>query len=82
MISAVILGGAGLSGGKGSIVGTLFGGLLLATLNNGMVMLNIPADWQAVIIGVVLVFAVTLDVIKKRKSVSLKTFGNNILEKI
>lgn len=67
VISAVILGGTSLAGGKGSLIGTFIGGLLLATLNNGMVMLNIPSYWQSVIIGVVLVFAVSFDVIKNRK---------------
>ncbi len=67
VISAVILGGTSLAGGKGSLIGTFIGGLLLATLNNGMVMLNIPSYWQAVIIGVVLVFAVSFDVIKNRR---------------
>lgn len=67
VISAVILGGASLSGGKGSIVGALFGALLLGTLNNGMVMLDIHTYWQQVISGLVLVLAVVLDVLKKRR---------------
>ncbi|NLF28456.1 MAG: ABC transporter permease [Clostridiales bacterium] len=67
VISAVILGGASLSGGKGSIIGALFGALLLGTLNNGMVMLDIHTYWQQVISGLVLVLAVVLDVIKKRR---------------
>ena len=67
VISAVILGGASLSGGKGSIVGALFGALLLGTLNNGMVMLNIHTYWQQVISGIVLVVAVVFDVVKKRR---------------
>lgn len=68
VISAVILGGASLSGGKGYIVGALFGALLLGTLSNGMVMLNIHTYWQQVISGVVLVLAVVLDVIKNRSA--------------
>ncbi len=68
VISAIILGGASLSGGKGSIVGALFGALLLGTLSNGMVMLNIHTYWQQVISGIVLVLAVVLDVVKTRKS--------------
>lgn len=70
VISAVILGGASLSGGKGSIVGALFGALLLGTLNNGMVMLNIHTYWQQIISGVVLVIAVVFDVVKKRREQS------------
>ena len=72
VISAVILGGASLSGGKGSIVGALFGALLLGTLNNGMVMLNIHTYWQQIISGVVLVVAVVFDVIKKPRERNAK----------
>lgn len=72
VISAVILGGASLSGGKGSIVGALIGGLLLGTLNNGMVMMNIQTYWQQVIGGVVLVLAVVLDIIKNGKATVTK----------
>lgn len=68
VISAVILGGASLSGGKGSIVGAMFGALLLGTLDNGMVMLDIQTYWQQVIIGVVLVLAVLMDIIKNRRA--------------
>lgn len=67
VISAVILGGASLSGGKGSIAGALFGALMLGTLSNGMVMLNIHTYWQQVISGVVLVVAVVFDVVKRRR---------------
>lgn len=63
-LSAVILGGAGLSGGRGTIVGTLFGVLVLCTLNNGMVMLNIQSFWQQVVIGSVLIISVSIDAIK------------------
>ena len=59
-----------MSGGKGSIVGALFGALLLGTLNNGMVMLNIRTYWQQIISGVVLVIAVVFDVVKKRREQS------------
>lgn len=59
-----------MSGGKGSIVGALFGALLLGTLNNVMVMLNIHTYWQQIISGVVLVIAVVFDVVKKRREQS------------
>ncbi|MFT3984339.1 MAG: ABC transporter permease [Lachnospiraceae bacterium] len=73
VISAVILGGASLSGGKGSIIGALFGALLLGTLSNGMVMLNIHTYWQQIISGIVLVLAVVLDIIKNKRA--LRTLG-------
>jgi len=68
VISAVILGGASLSGGKGSIVGAMFGALLLGTLDNGMTMLNIQTFWQDVIIGIVLILAVVLDILRNKKT--------------
>lgn len=67
-ISAVVLGGVSLTGGKGSIVGAIVGAMLLGTLNNGMIMLNIQTFWQDVIIGIVLIFAVTLDIVKNKKT--------------
>jgi ribose/xylose/arabinose/galactoside ABC-type transport system permease subunit len=63
-LSAVILGGAGLAGGRGTILGTLIGVLVLCTLNNGMVMLNIQSFWQQVVIGSVLIMSVSIDAIK------------------
>ena len=63
-LSAVILGGAGLAGGRGTILGTLLGVLVLCTLNNGMVMLNIQSFWQQVVIGSVLILSVTIDAVK------------------
>ncbi len=63
-LSAVILGGAGLSGGRGTIVGTLIGVMVLCTLNTGMTMLSISSFWQDVIVGLVLLLSVSIDAIK------------------
>ncbi len=63
-LSAVILGGAGLTGGRGTILGTFIGVLVLCTLNNGMTMLNVQTFWQDVIIGAVLLISVSIDAIK------------------
>lgn len=63
-LSAVILGGAGLSGGRGTILGTFIGVLVLCTLNNGMTMLNVQSFWQQVIIGLVLLLSVSIDAIR------------------
>lgn len=70
-ISAAVLGGVSLTGGKGSIVGAVIGAMLLGTLNNGMIMLDIQTFWQDVIIGFVLLFAVTLDIIKNRTALKV-----------
>ncbi|MEN0001867.1 MAG: ABC transporter permease [Pseudomonadota bacterium] len=60
-IAAVIIGGASLFGGKASIVRTLLGALLIAVLNNGMVLLNINVDSQFIIKGLIILFAVVLE---------------------
>ena len=64
IIAACILGGISLSGGKGSILGTFFGVLILATLANGMVLLNVPSFWQMVAKGAALILAVVIDVVR------------------
>ena len=62
VIGAVVLGGASMSGGKGSIVGTLLGVLIFAILQNGLTLLNVMSFWQTIAKGIVLVIAVMLDV--------------------
>jgi ribose transport system permease protein len=61
-IAAVVIGGASLLGGRGTIWGTALGLLLIQTLNNGLDILIVPAYWQSVIKGVLIVAAVAVDV--------------------
>jgi ribose transport system permease protein len=67
-IAAVVIGGASLLGGRGSIWGTALGLLLIQTLNNGLDILIVPSYWQSVIKGVLIVSAVAVDVwsVKRR----------------
>jgi ribose transport system permease protein len=68
-IAAVVIGGASLLGGRGTVWGTLLGLLLIQTLNNGLDILIVPAYWQSVISGVLIVAAVAVDVwATKRRS--------------
>ena len=60
-IAAVILGGAALSGGRGTILGTFLGAIIMATVKNGMVLLSVPVFWQDGFIGVVVILAVLVD---------------------
>ena len=60
-IAAVIIGGASLYGGWASVTRTLVGALLIAVLNNGLVLLNIPTDAQYIVKGVIILIAVVLD---------------------
>jgi len=61
VITAVILGGTRLTGGKGTLLGTFLGLLVLGTLNNGLVLLSVPAYWQQVVQGAALLSAVLYD---------------------
>jgi ribose transport system permease protein len=61
VIAGVVLGGASLAGGEGTMIGTLLGILVLGTLTNGLIMLNVSTYWQQVASGVVLLLAVLLD---------------------
>jgi ribose transport system permease protein len=63
-ISAVILGGVSLSGGKGKISGTILGVLILQTINNGLTLLSVNQYYQMVVSGSVLLLAVVIDVIR------------------
>lgn len=65
-IAAVIIGGASFSGGSGTIGGTAIGVLLIAVLRNGLVLLNVPTEWQTVAIGLVIIGAVAMDVLRQR----------------
>jgi ribose transport system permease protein len=67
-IAAVIIGGASFSGGSGSVGGTAIGVLLIAVLRNGLVLLNVPTEWQVVAIGLVIIGAVYVDVLRQRAS--------------
>lgn len=60
-IAAVVLGGTSLSGGKGYIVGTLIGALIIGTLNNGLNILDVSSFYQQVVKGIVILLAVLLD---------------------
>lgn len=60
-IAAVVLGGTSLSGGKGWIVGTIIGALIIGVLNNGLNLLNVSSFYQQVVKGLVILLAVLLD---------------------
>jgi len=67
-IAACILGGTSTLGGVGTIFGAMIGSLIMASLTNGLQIMNVPSSWQYVVSGVVLVVAVYVDMVLKRKS--------------
>lgn len=60
-IAAVVIGGTSLSGGKGSITGTVIGAMIMAVLTNGLRIITVPQEWQSVAVGLVILLAVYLD---------------------
>ncbi|TXK76772.1 ABC transporter permease [Paenibacillus sp. N3.4] len=67
-IAAVVIGGTSLSGGKGSILGTVIGALIMSVLTNGLRILSVKQEWQTVIVGLVVVLAVYADMLRRRKN--------------
>ena len=65
-ITAAVVGGTSLSGGKGKIIGTIFGVLLLTVLTNGMTLVGINTYWQQVLKGIIIVVSVLADTKHKK----------------
>ena len=66
-IAAVVIGGTSLSGGKGTIMGTVQGALIIGILNNGLVLLNVSPFWQQVIKGLVILAAVVIEKLNSKE---------------
>lgn len=69
-IAAVIIGGTSLLGGRGSILGTLIGALIMSVLINGLRIMSIQTEWQNVVVGAVILVAVFSDALRQRRSAS------------
>ncbi|MET0915433.1 MAG: ABC transporter permease, partial [Jiangellaceae bacterium] len=69
-IAAVIIGGTSLLGGRGSIMGTVIGALIMSVLINGLRIMSIQTEWQNVVVGIVILIAVFTDTLRQRRSVS------------
>lgn len=63
-IAAVIIGGASFFGGRGTVVGTLVGALILGVIQNGLNLMNVSSSWQYIALGAAVVIAVELDVVR------------------
>ncbi|SEO26270.1 xylose ABC transporter membrane protein [Amphibacillus marinus] len=68
-IAACVIGGASLTGGKGKIVGAIIGALIMASIDNGMSMMNIQTFWQYIVKGLILIIAVWIDIANRKEVV-------------
>ena len=66
IIAAVVIGGASLNGGRGSVLGTLLGAMIMSVIDNGCTMLDLPNPVQEMVLGVIIVAAVTLDQLRQK----------------
>lgn len=71
-IAACVIGGTSLAGGVGSMVGTMIGVLVINVLKNGLMSMGLPVQWQQFFIGVVVIIAVLLDVIRAKQASKVK----------
>jgi ribose transport system permease protein len=70
VIAAVVIGGASLSGGEGTVAGTIAGAFLMGLISNGSNLLGVSPFWQQVLIGTIIVLAVAVDELRKRRRTS------------
>lgn len=74
-IAAVVMGGTSFFGGEASIAGTLLGALIIGTLSNGLTIINVPSYYQQLVIGLVFIFAVLTDQIRRNKKFGITIFS-------
>ncbi len=66
VVTAIVLGGASLAGGRGTLLGTVLGLIVIQVLNNGLILLDIPSFWQRIAQGILLIAAVSFDQIRQK----------------
>jgi simple sugar transport system permease protein len=68
VIAAVILGGAAITGGRGSVIGTVLGVLLIQLINKALILTGIPVEWQKLVVGLILIIFTSLPAIRERRA--------------
>ncbi len=67
VITAVVIGGTSLTGGRGTMIGTVIGALIFGTLSNGMNLMGVNSNWQLIVTGLILLGASLLDALSSKK---------------
>ncbi len=68
VIAAIILGGAAITGGRGSVIGTVLGVLLIQLINKALILTGIPVEWQKLVVGLILIIFISLPAIRERRA--------------
>jgi len=68
-IAAAVIGGISMSGGEGTMVGTIIGAFIISTLTNGLRIMSVPQEWQITVTGLIIISAVYLDILRRRRKV-------------
>ena len=68
LIAAAVIGGTALAGGAGTIYGAVIGALIMQSLQSGMASVGVDAPLQNIVVGIVLVFAVYVDIVYRRRT--------------
>ncbi|MFT3954918.1 MAG: ABC transporter permease [Piscinibacter sp.] len=66
-IAAVVIGGTSLSGGTGTILGTIIGAFIMSVLTNGLRIMSVAQEWQTVVTGVIIILAVYTDILRRKR---------------
>jgi ribose transport system permease protein len=67
VIAAVIIGGTSMSGGRGSVIGSIVGSLIMGMINNGLILMGLSVDQQMIFRGLIIIIAVSLTMREKKK---------------
>jgi ribose transport system permease protein len=67
-IAAVVIGGTSLSGGAGTILGTIIGAFIMSVLTNGLRIMSVAQEWQTVVTGVIIILAVYADILRRQRA--------------
>ena len=67
-IAAVVIGGTSLSGGRGTVLGTIIGAFIMSVLTNGLRIMGVQEEWKIVVTGVIIIVAVFVDIMLRRRA--------------
>jgi ribose transport system permease protein len=66
-IAATVIGGTSLSGGRGTVLGTIIGAFIMSVLTNGLRVMGVQEEWKIVVTGIIIIIAVYVDIVLRKK---------------